>query len=75
MGIFGTTTKKRRMSKDVRKPKAPKTPAMGASKSAWDKHQKDLVKYNQAVDKVNKEVARREALKNAKAKINDKTSR
>lgn len=75
MGIFSSSTKKRRVSKDVRKPKAPKTPPMGASKRVWDKHQKDLVKYNQAVDKYTKEINRREALKTAKQKIDDKKSR
>lgn len=75
MGIFSSSTKKRRVSKDVRKPKAPKQPAMGASKASWDKYQNALVKYNQAVDKYTREVNRREALKNAKVKIDAKKSR
>lgn len=71
MGIFGTT-RKRSTAKELRVPKAPKTPRMGASVASWDRYKERLDEYNKKVDSRNKEVARRKTLKAAKLKIDRK---
>lgn len=71
MGIF-STTKKRRIPKEMRVPKAPKKPKQTGTKKQWDDYAEKLGEYNKQVDSVNKEKARRKALTEAKAKIDKK---
>ena len=69
--IFGSETK-RKKSKDVRVPKAPKQPPVNGTKKQWDAYAVKLADYNKKVEAVNKEVNRRKTLQSAKAKIDKK---
>lgn len=71
MGIF-STTKKRRIAKELRVPKAPKKPHMNGTSASWDTYAEKLGEYNKKVDARNKELSRRKTLTAAKAKIDKK---